>query len=375
MARIVYGVSGEGSGHSSRAREIGRHLVERGHGVRVVSYDRGARDLADEFEVFETVGLSIATVDNEVSKLRTLAENLRRIPEGVRRLRALRALYADFAPDCVITDFEPMSAYLARHEGLPLVSIDNQHRMRYMEFPRPAHLARDAAVTETIIRAMVPRPDAALVTTFWFGPVKNERTFLFPPILRREVRALEPRDDGHVLAYFTRDFASFIEHFGRFPRERFLVYGSEREGEADNVSYRPFSREGFLADLAGAKAVIATAGFTLLTESLHLGKPYLALPMRGQFEQELNALLLEELGYGRNGREATAETVGDFLYRLPEYRAALAAYPSGAGGPDGRLTDRLDALLADDCAELHALRRRRREVGNAPPVGGRSQPG
>jgi uncharacterized protein (TIGR00661 family) len=54
--------------------------------------------------------------------------------------------------------------------------------------------------------------------------------------------------------------------------------------------------EGFLHDLARCKGVIATAGFTLITESLHLGKPYLALPMRGQFEQELNALLLAELG-------------------------------------------------------------------------------
>ena len=41
MARIVYGVSGEGSGHSSRAREMAGHLVQRGHEVRMASYDRG----------------------------------------------------------------------------------------------------------------------------------------------------------------------------------------------------------------------------------------------------------------------------------------------------------------------------------------------
>ena len=33
MAKIVYGVSGEGSGHSSRAREMIKHLEQLGHTV------------------------------------------------------------------------------------------------------------------------------------------------------------------------------------------------------------------------------------------------------------------------------------------------------------------------------------------------------
>jgi uncharacterized protein (TIGR00661 family) len=40
---------------------------------------------------------------------------------------------------------------------------------------------------------------------------------------------------------------------------------------------------------------MATAGFTLISEALHLKKPYLALPMIGQFEQAINAVFLEEM--------------------------------------------------------------------------------
>ncbi len=50
MAKIVYGVSGEGSGHSSRSREMAKHLVEKGHEVKIVSYDRGVKNLRDEFD-------------------------------------------------------------------------------------------------------------------------------------------------------------------------------------------------------------------------------------------------------------------------------------------------------------------------------------
>ena len=102
MARIIYGVSGEGSGHSSRAREMAGHLVAQGHEVRLVSYDRGYRNLKDDFNVFETEGLHIASEDNKVSVVRTFTENLQRLPAGHRRLRELRqSLFKQFQPDVV----------------------------------------------------------------------------------------------------------------------------------------------------------------------------------------------------------------------------------------------------------------------------------
>ena len=355
--RIVYGISGEGSGHSSRAREMMTHLQERGHEVKAVSYDRGYRNLAEDFDVFETEGLHIASVDNKVSIVRTFTDNLARLGDGVRRLRELRhECFKDFDPQVVITDFEPMTAYLARHYGLPLITIDNQHRMRYMRYDRPSHLDGDGRITETIIRAIVPKPDVSLVTTFWFGDVTNDRTFLFPPILRREVLEADVTEGEHILVYTTQSFAGLEPLLRSCPRERFRVYGADSEGACGNVEYRGFSRDGFLADLASAKAVVASAGFTLMTEAIHLGKPLLAFPMAGQFEQELNALLLEEGGLGRNGRDRHPEVLGDFLYRLPEYREALAKRPED----DHRaIHAKLDELLADDARlarEFHARR-------------------
>lgn len=359
MARIVYGISGEGSGHSSRAREMMTHLSAQGHQVRAVSYDRGVKNLRDDFDVFEVEGLHIATADNRVDVVRTFTDNLARLADGVRRFKAMRqACFREFEPDVVITDFEPTTAYLANRHDLPLVTIDNQHRMRYMAYPRPRHLEKEALVTETVIRAMVPRPDVSLVTTFWFGEVKNERTLLFPPILRREVLELEPTDAGHVLVYFTSGFDSVLELLPSFPRERFHVYGTGREGRAGNLSFMPHSRAGFLADLAGARAVVSTAGFTLLTESLHLGKPFLALPMAGQFEQELNGLLLEETGCGKNVRAPGRDALAAFLYDLPRYREALAARERT---DNGAITAKLDELLADGCALAREMHRARSE--------------
>ncbi len=362
MAKIVYGVAGEGSGHSSRAREMIHYLEQSGHAVKVVSYDRGFAHLKDEFDVFETEGLHIASIDNRVSKVKTFTENLQRLPRGHRKLHALRNdIFKTFKPDCVITDFEPMTAYLAHHYDLPLISIDNQHRIRYMTFPCPARMQKERRMTISIIRAMVPRPDVSLVTTFFFGQAKNKHTFFYPPILREEVLSRKPTDGQHVLVYLTSGFESYLRLLRAFNRENFRVYGYERDEQDGHIGYKPYSKEGFLNDLASCKAVMATAGFTLMTEAFYLRKPYLALPMRGQFEQELNAFLLARLNYGINLRRIRSEAVGNFLYRLPEYRYCLNTYRAEG---NGAIKAKLGELLENNALLAKAFHQRRKRSLN-----------
>ncbi|MGA0714638.1 MAG: glycosyltransferase family protein, partial [Gemmobacter sp.] len=76
------------------------------------------------------------------------------------------------------------------------------------------------------------------------------------------------------------------------------------ERQEGNIHYRAFSGDAFVQDLARCSSVIATAGFTLMSECLYLEKPLLALPMTGQFEQQVNALFLERSGCGVNARRA-----------------------------------------------------------------------
>jgi uncharacterized protein (TIGR00661 family) len=364
MARIVYGVSGEGSGHSSRARVVLEHLTGAGHAVKVVTYDRGIRNLEGDFDLFETVGLHIASDNNRVSPLKTLLNNLQQLPDGHRKLNELRKeIFKGFSPDAVITDFEPMCAYLAHHYDIPLITIDNQHRLRYMHYEYPAALKSDRNLAVGIIRAMVPKPDVSLVTTFFFGEPKNRRTFLFPPLLRDKVRNLKSSRENHILVYLTSGFEQFVEMLKRFPREEFVVYGQGDSGRQGNLLFKAPDTDGFLEDLASCKAVMATAGFTLMTEALHLKKPYLALPMSGQFEQAINAVFLERLNCGVNLHQLHPAGIGDFLYRLPEFEAALAGLPTF---DNGLLLEKVDELLANGAAKAGDFHRRRKELSEQP---------
>ncbi|MGM0634386.1 MAG: glycosyltransferase family protein [Pseudomonadota bacterium] len=360
MSRILYGVSGEGAGHSSRAREMVPHLMSRGHDVRLVSYDRGLRVLDPLFGCTPIAGLHIVSRDNRVRPWRTLGANLVHAGALLDSVRRVRAVIRSFRPDVVITDFEPVTAWLARLHGIPLVSLDNQHRMRYMDFETPVGMASERRTAQWIVRCMVPSPDVALATTYFRGEVRNRRTFLFPPILRGAVRRTVAVEGDHHLVYLTNHYDGLLDVLRCMPEHQFTVYGCDRQGTEGNLRYRPFSDGDFLDDLASARSVIGTAGFTLISEALYLGKPYLAFPMQGQFEQQLNAQFLARQGYGMNAAEGSEEVVRGFLACLPQYRRALAQSARqgmGAASADNReIREFLDRLLSDDCRLVRQFR-------------------
>jgi len=109
-----------------------------------------------------------------------------------------------------------------------------------------------------------------------------------------------------------------------------LVYGA-REGLAEdvregNLVYRPFSNEGFIDDLRRARGVVASAGHSLMSEAVYLRKPMLALPLAGQFEQEMNARYLERRNYGIRASTLDEPALQRFLEREDMHRRALAGY-------------------------------------------------
>jgi uncharacterized protein (TIGR00661 family) len=136
-------------------------------------------------------------------------------------------------------------------------------------------------------------------------------------------------------------------------RCKFVAYGFGIEGQEGNVLFKKPSMDGFLRDLVGAKAVIANAGFSLVSEALHLGKPYLAVPVQNQFEQTFNAYYVDKLGYGAWWEELSKEKIESFLFNLSVYTENLRAYPRT--GNDALLA-KLDELIATYTAKARNAR-------------------
>jgi uncharacterized protein (TIGR00661 family) len=273
---------------------------------------------------------------------KTVLRNLVHVPQAARSVRMLERKAEGWELDLVITDFEPITCHLGHKLKVPIVAIDNQHLLTDADITYPREYRREAIATKLVTRLMTPGADACLVISFFQARVKKKKTCLFPPILREEVLRTKPANGDFVLVYVTSAANELIEVL-RKVRQRFVCYGFNHEGKNGNLEFRKPALDTFLGDLSSCRAVIANAGFSLISEALYLGKPYLAWPVKRQFEQIFNAYYIGKTGYGAYWEDLNKERVESFLFNLDEYRANLAAYPRA---DNSDLFAKLDGLIA-----------------------------
>jgi uncharacterized protein (TIGR00661 family) len=145
-----------------------------------------------------------------------------------------------------------------------------------------------------------------------------DNAILAPPIIRPVVRSLEPGTGEHILLYSTtgEDEEQLREILSKFEDQKFYIYGFKKDLEYKNCIFKKRSTDGFLADLASARGVIASAGFSLISECLHLKKKMLMLPLTGQYEQIINAYYIEKLGLGISAKKLNKAVLTKFLNEL-----------------------------------------------------------
>ncbi|MDQ7039647.1 MAG: glycosyltransferase family protein [Rhodothermus sp.] len=340
MARIVYALSGQGRGHASRVLAIAQALRERGHELRFCCGGTARTVLEACGEtVWPVPTLRQVLHGNRMRLLATLQANLPVLRRLRQLLDELTETLATFRPHLVITDFEALTPRAAARLGLPVLSFNHQQIVTETRYNLPLRYWKDALLAHLAIHLIAPRkPLHVLLTSFYFPPLRHpERTTLIPPVIRPEVQQLTPVEDGPVLVYFNQPEG--IDHLpdmlARLPAS-FILYNVPppvHAADYPNLTFKTPSIDGFLEDLARCRAVLCTAGFTLISEALYLGKPLLVVPNRGIFEQTLNALFLEREGLGSAvlDRELQAEDVQRFLATCPHYRERLRSYSLRCG--------------------------------------------
>ena len=326
--RILYGVAGEGFGHSSRALVIAEHLQKKGHEVVILTYGQAYDVLKKRFKTFKVKGLHLFFEKSVLSTKKTIFNNIRHFTKNFLRWKKFYKLMQEFKPELCISDMEPIVPILRNWYKLPLICIDNQHRMTNLEINVPREHAQDYLLAKGVVDSFVKRADYFVVLSFANARIKDKNkndTIIIPPIIREEVKRIRNKTKygNKILVYLTKKDSSILEKLKNI-RENFVVYGYNVKKKQGNIEFK--TRESFLQELKNCKAIIATAGFTLISEAIFLKKPYLALPLKGQFEQTLNALFLKKAGFGDYTENLTEKEIVYFLHKLNFYRKRLQNY-------------------------------------------------
>lgn len=267
----------------------------------------------------------------------------------------------EFQPDIIISDFEFYTNLLSKILRVPFISLDHTHVVTHCQTDVPYKYLKDKLKAEGVVRSFIQLPSVYLITSFYYPPLVNPgRVRIFPPVLRKRILRLKGEEGTHIFVYQTSTSNTELIKLLKETDYRFIIYGFHKDQEDENLSYRSFNENSFYHDLASCQAVITNGGFNLISEALYLNKPVFSVPVKKQFEQVLNAIYLEKLGFGEFHEDPLKDDLEKFMLKLDFYRKNMK---SNFTHDNQTILQELDKLIQElTSANKHELK-------NKPDVG------
>jgi uncharacterized protein (TIGR00661 family) len=282
--KILFAIQGTGNGHLSRARDVYPELVKYGEVDVLVSGIQA--DVAVPFPVkYKLYGMSFifgkkGGVDlfqtTKKLKLFKLISDIRKLP------------VEDY--DLVINDFEPVSAWACKMKGKPCISLSHQCAVLNENAPQPAKTDWKG---KTVLKYYAPVTDAYGFHFRAYAPN------IFTPVIRKEVRELNPVDEGHYTVYLPAyDDDTIVKHLSKFEEAQWQVFSKHNKEPFTfkNVQVQAIENKAFMSSMEKCKGLLCGAGFEGPAEAMFLGKKVMVIPMADQYEQQCNAAAAATMG-------------------------------------------------------------------------------
>jgi UDP-N-acetylglucosamine--N-acetylmuramyl-(pentapeptide) pyrophosphoryl-undecaprenol N-acetylglucosamine transferase len=321
--KIVILICGEGLGHTSRCLALGKEFLTAGHEVHFGAYGYSK-------EMVEKTGYEANEIPSEiklVGKAGTLdftgsiEATLKNadILGGPKLLKLIK----DRDPDVVISDSYYLGALSAFTLRIPVYLIINQSNMEDFFKNRGVPLRILGKITKGFYNQIFEKVDKIIIPDYplpytvckknlSFTPKIEEKLFYSGPLVKEKYEEVEeiPLQKPHIV--------SLIGGFGyREPIFRKVletakldtsIYYTLISGPSfdpskitdlpENVQLLKFIKDTY-PYLKSSDAVIVPGGHSTIMEALSFGIPILSFPDKGHSEQENNAAVIEEEGYGR----------------------------------------------------------------------------
>lgn len=340
--KILWGVCGIGHGHTFRQLPLIEHFAANSDLV-IFAYNESYDFYKKRFAGHPHVTVEPVAVPFYVGGKDGLDfEATARMPENRKDYAAINGAAMAQAqkrlgrPDLVVSDYEPVSAQYAYAYNAPLVTIDQQSKYLCGDFP--AHLNGQTFADETArLRLFFPKADRRLACSFFQvarKPDAAEQVEICPPVLGDTITNLRrnPDESGRsILIYLSsqRPFGQAFEEIeaacAALPDARFHLFGKNIPAPVPpNMHVYEHGDPRFHDILATCNGIVSTAGHTLLSEAMALGIPVYAIPLP-LYEQEMNAHVIHENGFGLSCPLFDAQTLTAFIRDIPRYTAAIRA--------------------------------------------------
>lgn len=282
--KILYAIQGTGNGHLSRARDVIEILKTKGELDILVSGTENEVHL-DVPVKYTFKGLSfVFGKQGGIDLLATYKKgNLKRLFKEIKSLPVEQY-------DLVISDFEPVSAWACRMKNKPCIGLSNQVAVINKKSPKSK---KTDPLGKSILKNYAPVTEAY---GYHFRAYDKD---IYTPLIRKRIRQGKNTFKGHYLVYLPAHGDNrIIKVLSEIPGIKWSAYSKtcKQEYKCKNIHFKPVNNEAFIIDLLSCTGIICAAGFQTPAEALFLEKNLLVIPMKGQYEQQCNAMALKEMG-------------------------------------------------------------------------------
>lgn len=194
----------------------------------------------------------------------------------------------------LISDYDPYGPYAADRLGMPIFQINHPSVvLRQREFSLESWTAR------IISLLLMGKYHRKLVVSFYDGDLG--------PIVRPSLESQRSDAEDFFVVYLK-------------PSYRKIMLRALKRLAIQNVQVFPDPDKNIVDYLARCKGVISSAGHQFMSEAMVLKKPVFVVPQTGQYEQMLNARMLEQSGWGTWSSMAELENnLRDFVDNIHLY--------------------------------------------------------
>ncbi len=282
--KIFYAVQATGNGHISRAMELLPWLQK--HGTVDIFLSGDNSQLALDAPVrYRSKGISLYYSCKGGLSYTKMIRNF----DPVRIWRESKELPVE-KYDLVINDFDFITAAACKRKKVPSVNFGHQASFQSAKVPRPE---QKNMVGEKLLRHFA-RADHYIGLHF-----KEYDDFILKPVIKKEILEADPKNKGHITVYLpSYCVPELTSVFGSVPDVQFEIFcreitQAERKG---NLLLLPVNKARFDESFMNCYGIITGGGFETPAEALHMGKKLMAIPIKGQYEQQCNAAALERMG-------------------------------------------------------------------------------
>jgi uncharacterized protein (TIGR00661 family) len=315
--KFLFIIQGEGRGHMTQAISMFQVLEELGHQVCAVCIGKSERRQIPEFVLkkiqapiflFDSPNFVTDANQKTINLRKTIWKNLLRSSIFQKSLNQIDLLVKEHKPDVILNFYDILGGIynLLYRPRCKFWVIGHQYLIHHPEFPFANGQPLQKLLFKLNTNLTSFGADSYLALSFRsLPPHQIKKLHVIPPLLRKEVKNLQPSQGDFFLAYivnpgYVQEIISEAKNNPDIQIEAFWDKKDEPKIQKPlpNLTLHLVDDKLFLEKMAACKGMMTTAGFESVCEAMYLGKYVLMVPVQGQYEQECNAIDAKISGAG-----------------------------------------------------------------------------